>query len=267
VAPLNVIVLLATIGMRHRPRVIVSERNDPQRQKLREPLDWLRRKLYRYADIVTANTRGAIDHMQAFVPASKLFCIPNTVTPPVESGLSGVSRLPIVLNMARLHPQKGQDILLEAFAILPEAIKAAWSLRIIGEGPEFDNLRNRASTLGLPDSVLTGRAVANPWPEYAQAGIFVLPSRFEGLPNVLLEAMSMGCACVVSDASPGPLEFLEHEHSGLVFASGDARALSKSLQRLMQDPGHRDRLGRNAQAAVAGLSEDRVLGQWMSILQ
>lgn len=267
VGPLNVIVLLSTFWMRERPQIVVSERNDPQKQKLAQPLEWLRRKLYRHADLVTANTQGAVDHMQCFVPAAKLMRIPNPVTVSGHiSELESIRKL-IVLNIARLHPQKGQDILLTAFAGLPDFIKAEWALKIIGTGSELDNLRQIARANGLAESVITGQATNDPWAEYLKAGIFVLPSRFEGLPNVLLEAMSAGCACVVSDASPGPLEFLKHEHSGLVFPSGDVSALTSALEQLINDPDLRNRLGQNARAAVADLSEDNVLDEWVSILR
>ena len=79
-------------------------------------------------------------------------------------------------------------------------------------------------------------------------------------------SMSAGCACIVSDASPGPLEFLKHEQSGLVFPSGDVQALTRTLERLMNDQDLRERLGQNARTAVADLSEEKVLKEWVSIL-
>jgi GalNAc-alpha-(1->4)-GalNAc-alpha-(1->3)-diNAcBac-PP-undecaprenol alpha-1,4-N-acetyl-D-galactosaminyltransferase len=266
VAPMNILVILATRWMGGRPKLVISERNDPKRQKLKPPMEWLRRVLYHRADTVTANTRGAIDFMSSYVPQEKLVHIPNPVIPPAAKAGGNPMRQQIILNIARLHFQKGHDILLDAFTGLSPALRGDWTLRIVGEGAELNRLRARAAALGLPATVFTGESVQNPWEEYEHAAIFVLPSRFEGLPNVLLEAMSMGCACVVSDASPGPLEFVRHEHSGLVVRAGDAAALSAALERLMNDSACRERLGRNARDEVRELSEGKVLERWISVL-
>ena len=109
--------------------------------------------------------------------------------------------------------------------------------------------------------------VQDPAPWYRTARIFALPSRYEGTPNALLEAMAAGLAVVVSDASAGALEFVTDGETGLVVPAEDDRALAAALRRLIGDGDLRRRLGdaarrRIAREAVAGPTEawDRLLG-------
>ena len=83
--------------------------------------------------------------------------------------------------------------------------------------------------------------------ELAAAAVFVLPSRKEGVPNALLEAMAAGLAVIVNDASPGPLEFVTHDQNGFVVSHDDAAALARAMLRLQNDPQLRTRLGLAAQ--------------------
>ena len=98
---------------------------------------------------------------------------------------------------------------------------------------------------------------ADPQPFLLQAGVFVLPSRFEGMPNALLEAMAAGLAVVVTDASPGPLEVVEEGVSGLVVPSDDPYALAEALDRLVVDPELRGAWVLRRETACASW-----IGQW-----
>jgi len=257
----NVLAILATRGL--GVRVVISERNDPARQSLGRIWDALRRWLYRHADLVTANSYAALTTLQRFVPVERLAYAPNPLSMP--SSLPPRSVCPVILNVGRLHPQKGQDILISAFASataeLPE-----WRLAIAGSGDLEMPLRAQAAALGVESRVdLLG--LVDPWPHYARAAIFALPSRFEGTPNALLEAMSLGVPPVVSNASGGPLEFVEHGVTGLVVPPDDAIALATTLNLLIQDEGLRARLGEAARARVEECAVAPVLAQWEGLIQ
>jgi glycosyltransferase involved in cell wall biosynthesis len=100
----------------------------------------------------------------------------------------------------------------------------------------------------------------------ARASVFVLPSRFEGMPNALLEAMAAGLPVVVSDASPGPLEMVDPGVHGLVVPSENVEALAEALGRLMVDSELRERLGRAARQRLRSLDWDVVEPHWRSVL-
>ena len=263
VLPMNILVILAAIGL--PSRIVVSERNDPKRQNLGWYWSFLRWLLYRLADQVTANSRGAVETMRGYVPEHKLGFLPN----PLSSGFTHRARPDeqnrVLLAVGRLHSQKAYDILLTAFAdIANEAPK--WRLEILGEGPLLEELQAMAKNLGIGSRVIWLGRESQPSVVYQRADLFVLASRYEGMPNALLEAMSTGLPVVVTNASPGPLEYVENLVTGLVVASGDPHELSRAMLRLIQDPQLRGQLGEAARKEVRSLAIENVLPMWEQTL-
>ncbi len=262
IAPTNVLLILAAAGL--GLTVVVSERNDPARQSYGPAWDALRRLTYRFAQVVSANTQGALETLAAYVPRAKLALVPNPV-PLAASDPADPAAARVVLSIGRLHRQKAHDVLLAAFARMADALPD-WRLHIVGEGPLRADLEAQAARLRLGERVIWHGRAADPSPFYRAAGIFVMASRYEGLPNALLEAMSCGLPVVVSDASPGPLEWVEDGRSGLVVPAEDPDALAAALLRLGRDPGLRRRLGHEAKGRLAGRDLASVLRVWEETL-
>ena len=236
--------------------LVVSERNDPRRQQLDHLWDHLRRVFYRRADVVTANTEGVLEALQDMGPWKRLDLLPN----PLPGGLSlqdsppsPVHRQQEVLAVARLVPQKGLDVLIRAFASLPPSVREGWRVTLVGDGPERQALEALASDAGLRKSIRFEGFRSDPLVFMRRASIFALPSRFEGMPNALLEAMAAGLPSVVSDASPGPLEMVTDGRQGLVVPCDDVSAFATALQQLMRDGDLRDRYGDAARAKLRSL--------------
>ena len=158
--------------------VVISERNDPAIETLDDPWQYLRERCYRWGTVVTANSRGALETMTAFVPASKLAYVPNPVLVR-QAGPGAASRNPVILAVGRLVPQKAFDILLRAFAGGAGGL-AGWSVEILGDGPLRKELERLAEELGVRHRVVFHGYVDDPAAHYARAGIFALPSRYEG---------------------------------------------------------------------------------------
>ncbi len=262
VAGMNILAVLATKGM--KCKVIISERNDPALQSLGWVWDRLRQLLYRQATLVTVNTEGGLHSLASFVPRERLRYLPNPLQLP-QSIPSADSRSPVILGVGRLVSQKGFDLLLQAFALAAPRMEC-WSLAIAGEGPLATDLHQRALALGIADRVRFLGRVSNLDHYYRTAAIFALPSRFEGTPNALLEAMAYGLSCVVSDASPGPMAIMVPGKNGLIMKSGDVHSLADSLERLANDPGLRARFGAAARLSVEPFAQDQVLQEWTALL-
>ena len=96
--------------------------------------------------------------------------------------------------------------------------------------------------------------------------MFVLPSRHEGMPNALMEALSCGLPTVVSDASPGPLELVVDGHNGLVVPVEDIDALAGAMRTLAGDPALREKLGGQAKDSVAGYEFSAALRTWQELI-
>jgi GalNAc-alpha-(1->4)-GalNAc-alpha-(1->3)-diNAcBac-PP-undecaprenol alpha-1,4-N-acetyl-D-galactosaminyltransferase len=243
---------------------VISERNDPAVQSLGKMWDWLRRRIYRYADVITANSRGVLKTLANFVPPSKLAYVPNVMAIPSEDD-SQVFDAPTILAIGRLHPQKAYDVLLDAFALLVSQAPE-WRLSCIGEGPLQEALQRQAERLNIAKQVTWHGRIGNPFAYYRSAEIFVMPSRYEGTPNALLEAMSCGLPVVVSDAASGPLEYVENEVSGLVVPVNHPQALAEALLRLIAAPDLRQRLGQAAHERIAECETVAALPAWEQVI-
>jgi L-malate glycosyltransferase len=157
---------------------------------------------------------------------------------------------PVVIGViCALRPEKGLEMLLEAFACL-EAPQAIARLQIIGSGPSLPSLQERAHTLNLGDRCTFVPATKDVPAALERIDIFVLPSLSEALSNSLMEAMASGC-CVVASKAGGNPELVVDQQSGLLFPPGDSTALAACLDLLLRDAGLRTRL------AAAGVERMR----------
>ncbi len=222
------------------------------------PLLWLDRQLMEADDLLIAESvatqRFFVRH-QGYEP-SRISIIHNGIEPselvaPPEAREARRLELGVrpgellVGTVGRLDPQKGQDVLLKALAMLPERFKGL----VIGDGPDRERLEERRRTLGLSRRCLLlgeSRDVAG-W--LAALDVFVLPSYWEGIPNAALEALASGLP-VAASAVDGVLEVVEDGRTGLLFPPGDPQALAAALTRLAGDPALRARLAEDGRRHV-----------------
>lgn len=258
----NVLALLASRGL--PCRAIVSERNDPARHAIGRLWSGLRRLAYPWADVVVVQTAGVQDWMRRTIPKARPVVIPNPVPPPTVTARPG-ERRPTVIGVGRLFLQKGFDRLIEAFATVAPDFPE-WRLKLVGDGPLRDELAALAETLGVAEKVeFTGRS-PHPEAHLAEAGLFVLPSRYEGFPNALLEAMALGLPVVAFDCPSGPSAIITHGVDGLLVAADDVAALADSMARLMADRDERHRLGKSAVSVLDRFGIAAVLAEWERLI-
>jgi glycosyltransferase involved in cell wall biosynthesis len=151
---------------------------------------------------------------------------------------------PKILGLGRLHWQKGFDVLLRALAIIRK--ERNWSLVLAGDGPERDSLRALAAELSIRGSVAFVGPVEDPYPLYAWSDLVVVPSRYEGFPNVLLEALACGKPVVATDCRTGPREVTAMGQHGVLVPVDDATSLARAIVSL----GEEQRLSRKLGAAA-----------------
>jgi glycosyltransferase involved in cell wall biosynthesis len=214
------------------------------------------------SSIVTLTERDRELYSELFSPSGTVTTIPNILKLPlVESSV----RRQEVLALGRLAPQKGFDLLIEAWSIARQSLPT-WSLRIVGDGPMRDELARQASSLGIESSVTFAPFSENPFSLYSECGIFVLSSRFEGLPFVLIEAMTCGAACVSFDCPNGPREVIRSGVNGILVPAEGVNALANALVKLGENPALRERLGEAARGVSQTFSEPRVTASWHQVL-
>ncbi len=164
---------------------------------------------------------------------------------------------PFILAVGRLEHQKGHDLLLRAFAA-SEAARGL-DLIIMGRGTLEPALRRQAAVLGVGDRVRFLGFTANPWAWIAKARLFALPSRWEGFPSVVAEALACGAPALVTACDFGPAEVVEHGVSGWVAPPEDAGAFGAAMDILLRTPELTARLSANGPARAALFDIDRMV--------
>jgi len=208
-------------------------------------------------------TRGALEHYP-YVPACRRWVVPNPVVLP--PGVTADRRGTRLVAVGRLVPQKGFDLLLEAFARIA-ATHRDWHLTIWGEGPERPALVAQRDALGLKDRVTLPGTSSTPGEWLTTADAFVLSSRYEGWGNVLAEAMAAGLPVVSFDCPFGPGDMITDGVDGLLVPDGDVDGLSAALSRLMSDGALRERLGEAARQSSRRHSGARIMTLWDGIIR
>ena len=240
----NVVTIVARALSRTGVRLVVSERNTlsaavahTSSRRTRWMPHFIRWS-YPRADAVVAVSEGvAADLVTTCGLAADSVVVLNNpvVTPevvdmraqPVEHPWLADPVSPTVVAVGRLMPQKDFATLIEAFA-LARRVRVA-RLVILGDGPMRQDLEKLASTLGVSDDVSLPGYCANPYPAMSAADLFVLSSRWEGSPGVLIEAMSCGTPVVATDCPSGPRQILDGGRYGRLVPVGDAAAMAQAL--------------------------------------
>jgi glycosyltransferase involved in cell wall biosynthesis len=161
--------------------------------------------------------------------------------------------------------EKGFDILIDAFARVAPRFEQ-WRLAIAGDGPLRPRLEAQAAASGVGDRIDFIGLRPDIDAVFGEAAIFALPSRFEGFPNALCEAMAHGLAVVASDCPSGPAEIVRPGTDGLLVSREDTDELAGALARLMADPGERTRLGASARGITERFAPAAVMRRWEELL-
>ena len=240
----NLIALWARKFAGGSTRLVVSERNTlsvstgTSRSRRQRLVPALSKRYYRWADSVVAVSQGVADDLTKTLGLADdlVRVIYNPViTPemllksqePLQHDWFAPNQPPVVVGAGRLGPQKDFSTLIRAFATVRE--KRPARLIILGEGPDRNDLEVLVRELGLEDDVLLPGFSSNPYPYMRNADLFVLSSRYEGLPGVLIEALACGAKVVSTDCPSGPREVLADGAYGRLVPVGDSSAMAEAI--------------------------------------
>jgi glycosyltransferase involved in cell wall biosynthesis len=240
----NVIAVLAKKIAGSQTRLVISEHGMISKRATHSSryrdrlLPYLMRCSYPLADEIVAVSKGVAEDLVKTlgVSSQSVRVIYNPVISErlFASSLEklshrwlGPERPAIILAVGRLVPEKDFVTLIQAFALLRKWQQA--KLIILGEGPERQKLSALIQTMNLDDEVDLPGFVANPYPYMRQANLLVLSSIFEGLGNVLVEALAVDTPVVATDCPGGPAEILENGRWGKLVPLGDTNALAQAM--------------------------------------
>ena len=237
----------------------------------------LLRRTYSRADVLLAISMGVADEMarRSGLPRESIQTITNpTVTPRLQEGAQEPlshpwfqpGQPPVVLGVARLSRSKDFATLVRAFARVRQNRPAR--LVILGDAKKpkksekrKSELMSLAANLGVADDVSLPGFTTNPYQYMAHAGVYVLSSHFEGLPNSLIEAMACGCPVVSTDTPSGPSEILEGGKYGPLVSIGDDEAMADAIISVLDSPPDADWL----RARAADFSVERAADRYENL--
>lgn len=267
----NVQVLLATIGL--RTRSLVAERAWPGQLQLPPLQELVRDRVYPRADRVIVQTQQGADFYRQRLDLRNTVVIPNGIDLPLversprvvpDDVLPGDQR--VILFVGRLAEPKCPEAVVAAFAAAFRD-RPEWRLVLIGSGRKKTEVVERIDAEGLGDRVHLVADAGNLAAWYRRAALFVAASRYEGFPNVLLEAMAHGLPCIAWNCPTGPSEIIQEGTNGLLVAVNDVSGLAESMRALADDPALCKRLGHAASDVLNRFSNRRFFASWDSLLE
>jgi glycosyltransferase involved in cell wall biosynthesis len=258
----NVVALWASRGC--GVPVVISERNQPDRPGLGGLHRLARRVSYTSANALVVQTEDIATwaRRRFRIP---IHIIPNPVKLQSEGPQRNKSDVRFLISLGRLAPQKGFDILIRSFAALAGR-HPDWQLIIYGDGPDRTFLERLRSESGCAARIFLPGLTRDSAEALRQASLFVLPSRFEGYPNVLLEALAVGLPVVATACPGGTADILKNGLHGMLVTPDDVSALTAALDVMMSAPASSGSHSALARHAVAELDIALVGQRWIELL-
>lgn len=264
-------------------KVVVSERNYPGKRKNHSVWEALRKYTYRYADAHVVQTSKIAEWLKKNTKSTNIHIIPNSIFWPLEKYepiLAPFDYLKqgenLILAVGSLKEQKGFDLLIEAVSRFLKNYPN-WKLVILGgavdeeERQAGDSLykiyQKLISEYSLNKQVLLPGKAGNVGEWYQVADIFVLSSRFEGFPNVLLEAMASGTACVAFDCDTGPRDLIRNQINGILVKELNTSELGNAIEKLMSDTKLRNSLALKAIQVREKYNGNNIFENWLNVFE
>lgn len=258
--------------------VVVSVRSAPERELMGFGFKTISFLLFRMAAGVVLQTREAYDFFPGYIRA-KAVVLPNSINPEFlkaseeletqgDGSSTNSARKKKIITVGRIDDNKNQKLLVDAYVRIAMQYPD-WSLELVGDGSGKKSLEEYVLTLPCKDRINFTGAVDDVAKRMSEASIFVLPSKIEGMPNALIEAMVMGMACISTDCpGGGPRDLIAADESnGVLVPVDNADAMAMALKCLITNDILRESMGDNAKKIINTLHPDAVNKQWKNYIE
>lgn len=249
--------------------IIAAERNAPSRLDFSD----VRKKKKIFRILMLANKITVqFDRYRKEYPKhlrSRITAIHNPVKPATCFASPGSNKLKkkILLTVTRLAYQKNNDVLIESFASLSPNFPD-WELIIAGTGDDEEHIKSMVRKLGIENKVTLLGAVKDVQSLYISSNLFCLPSRWEGFPNALAEAMAHGLPSVGFSECCGVRDLIQDNKTGLLAKGKENKeSLTEALTKLMEDDNKRTKMGEAAIESVTQYHPELIFDQWEKLFE
>ncbi|SDJ85941.1 glycosyltransferase [Natronincola ferrireducens] len=252
----------------NRRKIIISERSDPY--SVNGLNHKLRRKLFGFADGIVFQTEGAKQYFSKRIQ-NKGRVIVNPVINPNQMNnkhfeynqyskdIVCVSRFDV--------KQKRQDLMIRAFRKVIK-IHDGMKLRFYGDGKDLPMIEKMVKDYDLSGSVVFEGKTKNVIDRIRKSRMFVLTSDYEGIPNALIEAMTIGLPVISTDCSPGGAKVLiDNYENGILVPREDEDELADAICYIIENTSHASKMGEKAKTIINKFSEEKVYGEWNDFIE
>lgn len=247
--------------------VVAAERESPYRYDFIKSGKWknLIFQTFRLAESILVQCESYVKSYPRYLQ-SKIVVIPNAIKP-THSDQQSTEREKIILCVGRLSFAKNQSVLIQSFCNLIEKHKG-WKLIFAGEGEDRQKLEQEVSKLDLERSVTFLGAVKDTASLYNKSYLLCIPSKWEGFPNVLGEALAHGLPSVGYKGCGGVRDLIIDGENGLLAdGNGDVKSLTQRLDALMSNPSIQKDMSRRAPFSVSKYKPEKIYDIWENFLQ
>lgn len=255
-----------TIGcMGRRTKSVVCERNDPFKPGYYKLKFW--KPLFRFADGAVFQLPKVAEYYNNIKGLTAV--IPNPVLSKGEYRLESFEKRPNIINvLGRLDVfQKRHDVMIDAFSIFVKHYPT-FKLVFYGDGPDKNRMEAQIKRLGIESKIEFAGITNTPMDVMLSSKMFVLTSDFEGIPNSLIEAMSLGLPCISTDCRPGGAKFMIKDGTnGFLVPTGNAQEIASKMMWYMNNSLEADRIGNEARNISKRFSENNITDLWVNYLR
>lgn len=245
--------------------IVVSERNNPMVDPASKRTRMLRDLVYPLADGYVFQTQYAKECFSMKIQ-NRSVVIFNPVSDVVQNELNRAKDKRVIA-VGRLEPQKNYSMMIQALSkVLPN--HSAYHVDIFGTGGLHEQLQQEIDEVGMNDRIVmrgyTNQSIA----EMARSEVFLMTSDFEGMPNALMEAMCVGCACISTDSPAyGARELIKDGENGYLIPVGDEMTLVERLEKILGDPVRLQEFGKRAKAVYYKFNADAIVDSWLAYIE
>ena len=247
-------------------KIIYAERGDPGDKEYSGALGVVRYLTLPHIDGFVFQSKGAKSYFDSKVQR-RSSVIPNPVFVDAEDYPKVEKRRKTIVTVGRLHPQKNQKLLIDAFALIADKIPE-YTLEIYGDGELKEELQRKIDELQLENRVFLKGTSTQIHSLIYDVTLFVLSSDYEGLPNTLLEAMSLGIPCISTDCRPGGArEIIKDHRTGIITPIDEAEKLALAMIYLIQNEVLAGEYAKEAMKDMKRFKPEVIYSRWESLLR
>ena len=247
---------------------IISVRNDPQIEFKNKVIKFIMKKLYKNVNGMVLQTKDAKKYFEDLFPNKKnMVIIHNPINEIfINKGIYEGERDKTIVTVGRLDTQKNHKLLINAFSKISKKYDN-YKLLIYGQGILKDNLEEHIDSLGLQGRAILMGQIDNVCEQIYKAGMFVLSSDYEGMPNSLMEAMALGLPCISTDCPcGGPKELIENEKNGILVEVNNEKQMIDAIEKVIANNDLAKSIGKEASRIRNNHSADNIKDKWLDII-